>query len=222
MKPYFAKVLKMNNLTINVYAEFENGKLISQLATSSDIQRINREVIEGVKFRFVNKNFLKKELPDQKSHLLNIDQLQKDDQENNRLYDSGEELLNDLLKNKQYRHEKQLKYLAGRHARNILKLRFILSPFSFVFLLAGKEEFHIVLETLDTEEATYVWDFDNDKRTLPNKLREVDKDLNIIKNKGRKEFLRNPPENFSRIFHDYTEERKGFIIWKDTLEERIT
>lgn len=30
------------------------------------------------------------------------------------------------------------------------------------------------------------------------------------------------PGNFSRIFHDYKEERKGFIIWKDTLEERLT
>lgn len=222
LKPYFAKALKMNNVTINVYVEFENGKLISQLATSSDIQRINREVIEGVKFRFINKYFLGKESPNEESNLLNIDQLQKDDQESNKLYDSGEELLNDLLKNKQYKHEKQLKYLANRHARNILKLRFILSPFSFVFLLTGKEGFHIVLETLDTEEATYIWNFDNDGRTLPDKLRQVDKDLNIIKNKGRQEFLKNPPENFSRILHDYTEERKGFIIWKDILEERLT
>jgi hypothetical protein len=90
-------------------------------------------------------------------NLLNIDQLQKDDQGSNKLYQSGEELLNDLFKNKQYKHEKQLKYLADKHARDILKLRFILSPFSFVFLLTGKEGFHIILETLDTEEATYMW-----------------------------------------------------------------
>ena len=30
-----------------------------------------------------------------------------------------------------------------------------------------------------------------------------------------------PPENFSRILHDYSEEQKGFIIWKDTLRERL-
>jgi superfamily II DNA or RNA helicase len=222
LKPYFAKVLKMNNVNINVYAEFENGKLISQIATSSDIQKINREVIEGVKFRFVNKYFLGKESTNEDTTLLNIDQLQKDDQVSKKLYNSGEELLNDLLKNKQYKHEKQLNYLADKHARNILKLRFILSPFSFVFLLTGKEGFHIVLETLDTEEATYIWHFDNEKRTLPDKLRQVDKDLSLIKNKGRQEFLKNPPDNFSRIVHDYSDNRKGFIIWKDMLEERLT
>ena len=222
LKPFFARVLKKEKVTVQVYAEFEDGKLISQLATSSDIQEINREVIEGVKFRFINKKLFKKEFPGARSHLLNIDELQKDDQGSNKLFDSGEELLNELLKNRQYRHEKQLKYLAGRHARNILKLRFILSPFSFLFLLIGKEDFHIVMETLDTEEATYIWKFDSDKSTLPKKLREIDIDLNAIKNEGRQEFLRNPPENFSRIFHDYTEERKGFIIWKDTLEERLT
>ncbi len=222
LKPYFTKVLKMNSINVNVYAEFENGKLLSQIATSSDINKINREVIEGVKFRFVNKFFLGRESTNKDAHLLNIDQLQKDDQVSNRLYQSGEELLNDLLKNKLYKHEKQLKYLADKHASHILKLRFILSPFSFVFLLPGKKGFHFILETLDTEEATYIWHFDDDKQTLPDKLRQVDNDLNLIKNKGRQGFLKNPPNNFSRIVHDYSDDRKGFIIWKDMLEERLT
>ena len=38
-----------------------------------------------------------------------------------------------------------------------MKIRFVLQPFSFVFLLAGKDHHYIVLETLDTEEATYIW-----------------------------------------------------------------
>jgi hypothetical protein len=29
------------------------------------------------------------------------------------------------------------------------------------------------------------------------------------------------PENFSRIIHDYSEERKGFVLWRDMLEERL-
>ena len=36
-------------------------------------------------------------------------------------------------------------------------MRFVLYPFSFVFLLEGEKKYHIVLETLDTREATYVW-----------------------------------------------------------------
>ena len=45
----------------------------------------------------------------------------------------------------QAKHYRQLRYLATRHEHTILKLRFVLSPFSFVFLLAGEEQFHIVL-----------------------------------------------------------------------------
>jgi len=29
------------------------------------------------------------------------------------------------------------------------------------------------------------------------------------------------PINFSRILHDYSDERKGFVLWKDALEERL-
>ncbi len=45
----------------------------------------------------------------------------------------------------------------------------------------------------------------------------VDQDLNLIRNKGRQPFLENHPENFSRILHDYSNERKGFVVWKDML-----
>jgi hypothetical protein len=30
-----------------------------------------------------------------------------------------------------------------------------------------------------------------------------------------------PPENFSRILHDYSDDQKGFILWKDMPEERL-
>jgi superfamily II DNA or RNA helicase len=221
LKTYFSKSLSMNKLTVHICAEFENGKLISQLATSEDIEKINREIIEGVKFKFINKNFLSKTMVDELGNLLDIAQLQINSEKKNNLYDSGEDLLDDVLKNKNYIHYKNIKYLAENHARDILKLRFVLQPFSFLFLLTGKEGFHIILETLDTEEATYIWHYDNQKQTLPDKLKQINHYLDIIRNKGRHVFLENPPVNFSRIVHDYSDERKGFIVWKDALEERL-
>ncbi len=104
---------------------------------------------------------------------------------------------------------------------NCLKLRFVLQPFSFVFLLAGEKQYHLILETLDTDEATYLWHFDKDLTMLRERVSAVDRDLQLIRNKGRQSFLTNPPENFSKIVHDYTDERKGFMIWKDMLEERV-
>lgn len=34
-------------------------------------------------------------------------------------------------------------------------------------------------------------------------------------------FLKNSPADFSRILHDYSNDKKGFIIWKGNLEERL-
>jgi superfamily II DNA or RNA helicase len=221
LKTYFSKSLSIKNLTVHIIAEFENGKLISQLATSDDIEKINREIIEGAKFKFINKNFLSKTMVDELGNLLDITQLQINGEKKKGLYDSGEDLLDDVLKNKNYVHFKNIKYLAENHARNLLKLRFVLQPFSFLFLLTGNDGFHFVLETLDTEEATYIWHFNNDKQSLLDKLKQINQYLNIIRNKGRQIFLENPPDNFSRIVHDYTDDRKGFIIWKDALEERL-
>ena len=221
LKAYFSKSLKIKNIQVAIYAEFENGKLISQLATSTSLNRITNEIIEGIKFKFIENNFLGKVNRGDESNLLDINQLQSDNKSNSKLYDSGEELLNDFLWNKNYKHQKHLCYLADRHARTILKIRFVLSPFSFVFLIEGAAGFHIIVETLNTEEATYIFSFNNDKKELPEILKQVDLYLNIIKNKGRKGFLEDPPMNFSRILHDYSDERKGFIVWKDLLAERI-
>jgi superfamily II DNA or RNA helicase len=219
LKPYFAKTLKSKNVKIHIHAEFENRKIVSQLATSTDISKISREIIEGVKFRFITKHFLEKPKSEGSTELIDINQLQVDKES---LYNSGEELLNDILSNRNYRHKRHLQYLADLHEKTILKLRFVLSPFSFVFLLKGKINYHIILETLDTEEATYMWYFDADKRGLPAMLKLIDEDLNTIRNKGRQSFLENAPVNFSRVHHDYSDDRKGFVIWKDSLEERLT
>lgn len=218
LKPYFSKALKSKNVSIQIDAEFEKDKLVSQLATSKDIEKINRELVEGVKFTFVSKNIFGKQLQ-QSKNLLDINQIQDD--KNNSLYSSGGELLEDILKKENYKHQKHLHFLAQRHDRSVLKIRFVLTPFSFVFLLTGENNYHIVLETLDTEEATYLWHFPKDKQLLKSKLKDIDEQLGIIRNNGRQAFLANQPDNFSRALHDYSDDKKGFVIWKDALEEQI-
>ena len=61
--------------------------------------------------------------------------------------------------------------------------------------------------------------------TMKNKTmadRRLDKDLGFIRNNGRMAFTETNPSGFSRIVHDYTDAKKGFIVWKDQLEERLT
>jgi len=216
LKPYFIKVLKSKSVMIDIYAELENGVILSQLATSSDIENINKEILESVKFQFLNKTFVG-QIPTSKQNILTTNELPK----NQNIYSDAESILEDLLKVKQYKHSKHIQFLTDKHERNVMKLRFALQPFSFVFLIAGEQNYHIILETLDTEEATYIWHTDKSKTAILEAVKQIDKELNIIKEKGRQAYLETNPQNFSRIVHDYSDNNKGFIIWKGQLEERL-
>jgi DNA gyrase/topoisomerase IV subunit B len=44
----------------------------------------------------------------------------------------------------------------------------------------------------------------------------------IINHLRRQAYLETNPQNFSRIVHDYSDNNKGFIIWKGQLEERLS
>jgi superfamily II DNA or RNA helicase len=216
LKPYFIKTLKSKTISVELFAEFENGKLASQLALSTDIDHINKEVVEGVKFQFLNKG-LHKQFNPKKKNILTSDELQEQD----KIYSNAEELLNEILKNKLYKHSQHIQYLADRHESSIMKIRFVLNPFSFVFLLAGEQNYFVVLETLDTEEATYIWHTPKNKSSLIEEVKQIDDQLSIIREKGRQVFLENSPDNFTRILHDYSDNKKGFIIWKSAIEELI-
>jgi len=216
LKPYFIKTLKSKTMSVELFAEFENGKLVSQLALSNDIDRINKEVVEGVKLQFLNKGLLKQFSP-KKQNIFTSDELQ----EKEKIYSNAEELLNEILTNKQYKHSQHIQYLADRHENQVMKIRFVLSPFSFVFLLSGEHSYFIVLETLDTEEATYIWHTIKNKASLIEEVKQIDNQLSIIREKGRQAFLENSPENFTKIIHEYSDNKKGFILWKSALEELI-
>jgi superfamily II DNA or RNA helicase len=216
LKSYFIKTLKSKTLLIKLFAEFEYGKVVSQLATSQDVERINKEVVESVKFQFLNKGILGK-FPSQKHNILTSDELQNHE----KIYTNGEELLNAILNSKQYKHSKHIQFLALRHESQVMKIRFVLQPFSFVFLLSADNSYHIVLETLDTEEATYIWHTEKNNDDLKRSIKSIDNQLLIIKEKGRQVFLDSNPEGFSKIIHDYFDNSSGLTIWKGLLEERI-
>lgn len=210
LKPYFAKVMK-KELDFAVTAEYQYGKLIAQSVSSEDANLINQELIDTLKFQFAAKPLFGGTPSD----------LPGDTEEKvAKTFGSAETLLEMALENSEARHFHHLRYLAGKHAAEAEKIRFMLQPFSFIFLLRGDASFHIVLETYDTEEATYLWRLE--RKNLKEDIHMVMADLETIRLKGRQAFLEHPPANFSRILHDYSEPRKGFIQWKGALEERLT
>lgn len=130
-------------------------------------------------------------------------------------------LLDDILKWKNVRHFFQLKYLAKRHDIGVIKVRFVLMPFSFVFFISTEKQYHIVLETLDTEEATYIWHLSKDSEELTSSLKRIDEAIIQLRSEGRQAYLDSKPTGFSRIIHDYSNPRKGFTLWKDEIESKL-
>jgi len=218
LKPYFIRFLKSETVSVSIQATFQHNRLVFKSASSNDLDKINREVIESVKFRFINKEIIKG-IPAGEENLLDAEQIQGGKEQ--LIYTTEDDLLENILALKQYKHHRHLRYLSKKHERTILKLRFVLEPFSFVFLLLGNNQYHLVWETLDTEEATYIWHIEKSICGLETRVREIDKLLGIIRTKGRQQYLETNLELFTRIVHDYSDDQKGFIIWKDMLEEKL-
>lgn len=220
LKEYFIKNMKSKNVEVHLIAEIEHEELISQQAVSDDLNKINREFVEGLRFQFVERNFVKSNSLMEGDELKTFDSIKfLPDDENN-----FEASFIKQLASRNYKHSRHIQFLASQHQSQILKIRFVLNPFAFVFLLAGQSLFHIVMETLDTEEATYIWHLKKETSELRNRIEEIGMQLTLIRNSGRQEFLNSTPANFSRILHDYTVSEKsnsGFINWKGLLEERL-
>ncbi|SEP08967.1 hypothetical protein SAMN05192574_12172 [Mucilaginibacter gossypiicola] len=217
LKPYFIRFLKSTTVLVNIQATFQQNRLMFKSASSSDLDKINREVIESVKFRFLNKQIIKG-IPAGEENLLDAGQVQGGSEQF--IYTNEDDLLENILALKQYKHHRHLQYLSNKHEQTILKLRFVLEPFSFVFLLSGNNQYHLVWETLDTEEATYIWHIEMSTYELELSIKRIDGLLGQIRIKGRQQYLETNPDHFSRIVHDYSDD-KGFIIWKDLLEEKL-
>lgn len=216
LKPYFEKQLKSKVVMIHIQIVIRDQEVIALSANSPDLDRFNNELVESMRFHFIEKNFFGKRLQPKQSKL---DQ-EFENEANTLLYESGEEILESVLSKVKYLHHRELVYLSKLHEGVLLKIRFVLSPFAFVFLLKGQEQYHLILETLDTEEATYIWHLSTGV-PLEDALNIVNKQLNMIRTEGRQAFLKTEPINFSRVQHDYSDSKKSFIVWKDVLIERL-
>jgi superfamily II DNA or RNA helicase len=61
----------------------------------------------------------------------------------------------------------------------------------------------------------------SDKNKLYHALEEIEAIMRDIKQNGRQPFLEKERGNFSRVVHDYTDAKKGFVVWKGMLEEKV-
>ena len=94
---------------------------------------------------------------------------------------------------------------------------------TFLLLLSGKNGCFLILETLDSKKATYLWklhatelELSDNKELFEQKLQCVEQEISIIRTEGRMAYKRKSSDDFSRVHHDYLKEN-GLEIWKDRL-----
>lgn len=224
IKNYFANYLQSKSVRVVSEITLRNREeVIECITTSEDLDKINDLVINSMKFEFIKKEFSKRNIEDHSNKgVFTIDELfdsVTDHQVKSKtFYASGEELLRDLIETRAKKHYKQLRYLSSKHLYKTLRLRFILNPFSFIFLLQGNENYFLVWETLDTKEATYLWQIEIEKEVLKAKIKEVEEVIVAIGNLGKRQYISSEPDYLHRIFHDYSDPIVGFHTWKDKIE----
>jgi len=223
IKDYFIKILKKKVIAAQIEIRFTDKEIISADASSEDIDKINSSIIDNVRFEFVKKGILTfKGNPESSTVINTLDNLlAKEKDAAGKLFKSEQDLIDDILNIKDSKHYYQLKFLSSQHLSLILKIRFVLKPFSFLFLLPGEKKYHIVWETLNSEEATYIWHFEKSMDALRKGLKEIETILNDIKATSKLDYLRKDHDNFSRIIHDYADVKSGFTAWKGMLEEKL-
>lgn len=224
IKNYFGNVLKIKRIQVIPSITTLDDTITSVTATSIEIEKIDKSLIEEVKFEIV-KVARNKELTSDRQLFTEDEYLETfvDNQLTvKKIFKGDDDLFNNLLEKSETKHYNHLRFLSSKHKSDLQKLRLVHRPFSFVFLLDSSDKLYVVWETLDTQEATYLWTFTTDVNNSKQVLERAGKTISLIIKEGKNEYISRNEENFIRIFHDYIDLQNGFKNWKAEIEKAIS
>lgn len=218
VKNYFTTVLKTKKIQVVPTIVTVDGTVTSINATSIEIGKIDKTLIEEVKFEIVTASRRKESARNKQLFTMDeyVETFISDIPKAKQFFNDETDFFKNLIDRSGTKHYHHLRFLSSKHRYDRLKLRFVHKPFSFVFLLGGINKFHIVWETLDTQEATYIWTVSNDLNDI---VAQLDQTINLIITEGKNDYINRNEEGFSRVFHDYTDVQNGFKNWKTDFEK---
>lgn len=222
VKHYFSNVLNTKKIQFDIVINLKDNEITNIDAKSPEIDQIDESIIESVKYDFVRGITKKKIDAEIDKALFTMDEfigIMTDEKVKAIVfYENEKSFIEDFLKITNTKHYNHLRFLSRMHAHSIMKLRFVIKPFSFIFLIEGEKYYYIIWETLDTTEATYIWYEDKNLDKLKIALKKIDHIIKEIKVQGKTLYMNKKEDNFRRIYHDYSEQVDGFIKWKFELE----
>lgn len=222
IKNYFENVLNTKRIQVAPVIATTDSEIDSVIATSEEISRITKALIEEVKIEIV-RLAAKKEVLGENQLFTMKEYLETFVEENTQqLFKDENDFFETIIQKPRTKHHHHLRWLSSKHRHELQKLRFVHKPFSFVSLLDSSENFYIVWETLDTEEATYIWTFNKELKNLGQILKDTNDAINLILSEGKTAYISRKEENFKRIMHDYTDLQNGFKKWKEEIETIVS
>ncbi len=220
IKNYFPKVLKINKFAMGIQFEHLDGKLLNHECTSPHILMINDSIFELVEDLYIS-DYIVNSSSDE---IFSLDEIALESSKkigSDSIKDPNW-LLNKLLASGKTKHYYHLRYLSDKHTSTAFNLKLTGKPLSFIFLLTIPNGFCLIWETYSTDEATYVWKLNNlDSSHLESIIEEIVDRIKWLRNKNKMDYLKEKPDNFTRIEHNYFGDDLGFKKWKAQLEDYI-
>lgn len=228
IKKYFTNYLEIKEIrakVTGVKTGYHTYQILS--VSSNEIEKINAELIEEVRFNFAYDKVRKtKQQTDSSKKILQtvdefLDELSKSDKS---IEQETEKFLQYLIEKGECLHSLQLGFLSKKHFAKMMKLRFSTKPtFAFLFLIQGKSYLYFVYETVSAKLATYIWRAkitNPSEKELKNSLKEeykkIENHIDFINENNRNEYRKNKHDNFMFIEHDY-ESENGYDKWVGEL-----
>jgi hypothetical protein len=223
VKNYFSNYLKTKKIQVHPNVVTTDGIITTNYASSPEINRIDKTFVVDVKFEFVKSSRKNDMISDNQLYTVNeyFETFLNKEFNAQNVFENDIDLIDCVLEKSNTKHYNHLRYLSSKHNSDLLKLHIVHKPFSFVFLFNNDFDYFMVWETLDTEEATYLWRFSKEKFELSYCLKIVNEKINRIIIDGKSFYINQKEENFKRVFHDYLDLQNGFKTWKEEIDQII-
>jgi hypothetical protein len=223
LKPYLAKCLG-GKFNVRAAVKVRDGVVEEVLAESPALAGISPKLIGEVRYHFVKAELSKSD--GRGGRIITLNRFFEKVKDAG-FGDSDGDFLRDILRIKQPKHSAHIDYLAGQHRADLIRLRIVRKPFAFLCFLSGTSGGYFVWETLDGTDATYLWRLSKPvdylaahREEFKRSLGWIEEQLSFIHAAGRNAYLREPPDAFRRIIHDYQGE-DGFEKWKGGVERLL-
>lgn len=221
IKNYFSKVFGTKKFTTSLHIEHKGRELVNHSATSPQVSKIDASLFEIVEEYCIEDSFLNNsedEVYSLKEKAEVLSRVSGSDKIRDETW-----LLNKLFTKERTKHYFHLRYLSSKHLREVYNLHMTGKPISFIFLLSNGNGYSLIWETYSTEEATYVWKLDcMNPQQLSSIIQPLIERIKWLRQSNKMSYIREKPDNFARIEHDYSGEDMGFNRWREHLEGFLT